>query len=123
MFDAVKWLGGIGCYVGLLVSIVWMPFMVFVVPLHTAAPIMVLIGPLGFLLVGWVCMIHSKTVSQREVAFMCAVTLVGTLLTFASVAVFPPLLVPLVGFWMLNGLGLAWLLRKWRRMRLEANAE
>ena len=35
----------------------------------------------------------------------------------------PELLVLSVGFWMLNGLGLAWLLRKRRRIMREANAE
>ena len=140
MSDAVGWLVGIGCAVGLLVSIVTLlPFLEWQSLVELAGFIVeqpsllldggffLLIGPLGYLLVGWICVRHWKSVSQQDAVLVGTVALVGTWLAFA---VFPPFemwsraaRVLLVGFWMLNGFGLAWLLRKRRRIMREANAE
>ncbi len=135
MPDVLGLLAGIGCAVGLWVSIV-MLWPILMMPgrfvsimerpsvIVTAGPF--LIGPLGYLLVGWICVRHWKTVSQREVALMSAIAYGGTLLFLFSWRGPPPpgvQLVLCVGFWMLNGLGLAWLLRKLRRIMREANTE
>ena len=131
MSDAVGWLVGIGCAVGLLVSsgtVLQTDLDDFIMetPLIVTQRLLFLVGPLGYLLVGWICVQHWKTVNHREVALMCAVAFGGTLVFLFSWRGPPPpgvQLVLCVGFWMLNGLALAWLLRKLRRIMREANAE
>ena len=137
MSDAVRWLVGIGCLAGLLASIMmnldlwWIPLSArweFFqrLPLAMVLNLLLLLGGhLGYVLCGWTCARHWKTVGRREVFLVGAIALVGTWVVFVT---HPPrekwsIGVLLVGFWMLNGLGLAWLLRKRRRIMREANAE
>ena len=132
MSNTIRWLVGIGCATGLLVSI-WITrrsigFASWVVlqPMEFAIELLLILGgPLGYLLVGWICARHWKTVSRQQAVLVGAIALVGTWLTVALWAVPFPLstTVLFVGIWMLNGSALAWLLRKRRRIMQEANAE
>ena len=128
--EAVRWLVVIGCEVGFLASIatllpVFGKSMARFIMERPWEVVPVLIAPLGYLLVGWIYLVHWKTVTQRETMLVGAVAFVGTCLTLVS---WPGLLRPVglvffVGFWLLNGFALAWLLRKLRRIMREANAE
>ena len=88
---------------------------------------MILSGPIGFLLVGWIAARRWTGLHSREVSLASAIALIGTWLSFAA---FPPFdgwtrgfRVLLIGFWLLTGVALAWFLRKRRRIMQEANTE
>ena len=91
-------------------------------------------SPLGYLLVADLCLRRWRIVEHREGTDVCevvltAVLVVGAVGTFSIFEAFPQIpfwtsfIVVVFGFWMLWGFVLASVIRKWRRMKREANAE